>query len=67
MVGEYDYIGIIDDHYKITFPYTSSDFFRYTINDAKDNPVPREAKERIIGQYQGRIDEVIRESRRFVN
>ena len=26
----------------------------------------REAKPRIIAQYQGRIDEVIRESRRFV-
>ena len=67
VVGEYDYIGIIDDRYKITFPYTSGDFFRYTINDAQDNPVPREAKAQVIGQYQGRIDEVIRESRRFAN
>ena len=67
VVGEYDYIGIIDNRYKITFPYTSSDFFRYTINDAKDNPVPREDKKRIVALYQGRIDEVIRESRRFAN
>ena len=52
---------------KITFPYTSSDFFRYTINDAIDNPVPREDKKRIVALYQGRIDEVIRESRRFAN
>ncbi len=67
VVGEYDYIGIMDDQYKITFPYTASDFFRYTIVDAKDNPLPREAKERVLAQYQSRIDEVIRESRRFIN
>lgn len=67
VVGEYDYIGLMDNRYKITFPYTASDFFRYTINDAQDNPVPREAKERIVEQYQSRIDEVLRESRRFMN
>ena len=67
VVGEYDYIGIIDDRYKITFPYTSGDFFRYTVTDARDAPVLREAKAQVIGQYQGRIDEVIRESRRFTN
>ena len=66
VVGGYDYIGIIDDRYKITFPFTSGDFFRYTITDAQDHPLPRDAKPQIIGQYQGRIDEVIRESRRFV-
>jgi len=29
--------------------------------------VPREDKKRIVALYQGRIDEVIRESRRFAN
>jgi membrane-anchored protein YejM (alkaline phosphatase superfamily) len=67
VVGEYDYVGIMDDRYKISFPYTTSDFFRYTIQDAQDGPVPREAKERILAQYQNRIEEVVRESRRFVN
>lgn len=66
VVGEYDYIGIIDERYKISFPFTGRDFFHYTILDANDRPVPRELKPKIIEEYQTRIDEVVRESRRFV-
>lgn len=66
VLGEYDYMGIMDDQVKITFPYTASTFFRYTVHDANDQPLAREDKQRVIEQYQARIDAVVAESSRFV-
>lgn len=66
VLGEYDFISIMDSQVKITFPFTGRNFFRYTVHDANDQPVPREKKQKIIEQYQARIDEVVAESRRFV-
>lgn len=62
----YDYMAVFDEDYKITFPFTGSDFFRYMANDNKDHPLARDARKTIVGQYQNRIAEVVDESRRFV-
>lgn len=64
--GEYDYMGIFDGEHKITFPYTGSDFFRYSIFDAADRPLARPQREAVLAGATGLIDEVTRESRRFV-
>lgn len=66
VAGDYDYMTLFDARYKITFPFTGSDFFRYTVHGADDRLLPREAARQVVAQYQGRIDEVVQESRRFV-
>jgi membrane-anchored protein YejM (alkaline phosphatase superfamily) len=66
VAGEYNYMSIIDGHYKITFPFTGSDFFRYTVHDENDHPVSREISKQVVEQNQTRIDEVLKESTRFV-
>lgn len=66
VAGDYDYMTIFDERYKITFPFTGSDFFRYAVHDANDRPLPREARRQVVEQYRARIDEVVSESRRFV-
>lgn len=66
VAGEYDYLSIFDDQYKITFPFTGSSYFHYTVTHANDHPVTKETKQRVIDQYQSRIDEVVKESQRFI-
>lgn len=64
--GEYDHMGIFDGQHKITFPYTGSDFFRYSVFDAADQPLPRSQRDEVLAGARELIDEVTRESRRFV-
>lgn len=59
-------IQVMLEKNKITFPFSGGDFFRYTIHDSSDRPLPRSAKPALIEQYQKRIDEVVSESMRFV-
>lgn len=67
VVGEYDHMGIIDDQYKISFPFTGSDFFRYTVLDAQDRPVNRQLKQQVLAERRDAIDEIVRESARFLH
>lgn len=67
VLGEYDYMGIGDGEHKITFPYTRSAFFRYAVFDADDHPVAREEGRKVLAEKQALLDDVVRESRRFVN
>jgi uncharacterized protein len=66
VVGEYDFMGIIDPEYKITFPFTGRSYFRYGTYDAKDHPLSREAGKQLVAMEQGRINAVIAESGRFL-
>ncbi|MFV5214602.1 sulfatase-like hydrolase/transferase [Azonexus caeni] len=64
--GEYNYMGIDDGRNKITFPFTGSDYFRYSVFDENDNPVDRGARDGIVAAASPLLDEVTKESRRFV-
>lgn len=66
VVGEYDYMGIVDAQSKITFPYTGSTYFRYGTFSADDHPLTREAGRQLIAAQQARLDEVVAESGRFL-
>ena len=65
VAGDYDYMTVFDEHFKITFPFTGSDYLRYTVHDGQDKPVSRQQRSEVMAAYQDRIDEVIKESRRF--
>ncbi len=66
VAGDYNYMTLFDEKNKITFPFSGGDFFRYTIHDSNDRPLPRSTKPALIEEYQKRIDEVVSESMRFV-
>lgn len=64
--GEYDFMGIDDGHHKISFPFTGSSYFRYSVFDEKDHPLARTERDAVVAGASGVLDEVTRESRRFV-
>jgi membrane-anchored protein YejM (alkaline phosphatase superfamily) len=66
VVGEYDYMGIVDAQNKITFPFTGSTYFRYGTFDANDHPLTRDAGRQLVAAQQARLDEVVAESGRFL-
>lgn len=66
VAGNYNYLSIMNDRYKVTFPFTSSDYFHYTVFDRQDNSVSRDEKQAAIASMQADIDEVVTESQRFV-
>jgi membrane-anchored protein YejM (alkaline phosphatase superfamily) len=66
VVGEYDHMGIMDGKHKITFPYTGSAYFHYSVFDANDHPLAREDASRVLAEQQDLIDSVVLESQRFV-
>lgn len=66
VVGEYNHMGIVDAHNKITFPYTGSTYFRYGSFDADDRPLTREAGRQLVAAQQERLAAVVAESRRFL-
>lgn len=66
VAGGYDYMAVFDEHYKITFPFTGSDYFRYLSNNAQDQALGREEAQALVSRYQDKIDAVIEESQRFL-
>lgn len=67
VLGEFDHMGlIVDGKYKISFPYTGSSFFHYTVFDINDHLVSREENARVVAQAKPELDKLIAESRRFV-
>lgn len=66
VLGEYDLMGIMDDKYKISFPYTGSYLFRYTVQDIADHPVNIQDKKQVLAERDDLLKAVTAESRRFV-
>lgn len=66
VVGEYDFMGIVDAQHKISFPFTGSSHFRYGTFDANDQPLTRDAGSRLVAAQQQRLAAVQTESARFL-
>ncbi len=64
--GEYDLMGIMDQDFKISFPYTASYVFRYTVQTVADRPVKIEDRKQALTQREALLKEITAESRRFV-
>lgn len=65
-MGNYNYLSIFDGEYKVTFPFSSSDYFHYSLYDSHDIKVPRKRKDMLLSSLQSGIDSVVEECRRFV-
>ncbi|MBK7901318.1 MAG: sulfatase-like hydrolase/transferase [Azonexus sp.] len=66
VLGEYDLMGVMDEEYKISFPYTGSFLFRYTVQDMNDHPVAVDERKRALAKRDALLKAVAAESRRFV-
>ncbi|HDY86454.1 MAG TPA: DUF3413 domain-containing protein [Methylophaga sp.] len=66
VMGNYNYVSIFDKNYKVTFPFTASDYFHYTLYDKNDMKVLRSDKEPAMLELKPSIDNVVEESKRFL-
>ena len=67
VVGNYNYLSVIDNNHKITFPFTSTDYFHYTVFTRDDQSVNADEKQEVIKQIQPLIDDVTKDCQRFVS
>jgi membrane-anchored protein YejM (alkaline phosphatase superfamily) len=66
VVGNYNYLAVVDSEAKITFPYTSNDYFHYQVTDRLDQILPLQQQQRILVDKGQLLDEVAAESSRFI-
>ena len=67
VMGNYNYMSISDDKFKLTFPFTASDYFHFSIYDKSDNQLSRKEKADIAASFRDRFERVLVQSRRFVD
>ncbi|NJC87694.1 MAG: DUF3413 domain-containing protein [Desulfuromonas sp.] len=65
VVGSYDYLGIVDPDSKLSFPFTTADYFHYIVSDASDSVLPLLQQQQLLPRKQKQLDEVVEECRRF--
>jgi len=66
VMGNYNYLSTFDKKYKVTFPFTASDYFHYTLYDENDLKVMRSDKDAAMSDLQPSINSVIVENGRFL-
>lgn len=67
VMGNYNYMNIADKDFKLTFPFTASDYFHFSVYDHNDKQLSRNEKIEVIAAYQEKIDQVVEEGQRFVD
>ncbi len=66
VVGNYNYISYIDPDYKLTFPFTGKTAFQVRVQKADDNLVTRAERNSVYLKYQNTIDNLFRDTSRFI-
>lgn len=66
VMGNYNYLSIFDKKYKVTFPFTVSDYFHYTLYDENDMKVLRSDKDAVMSVLKPSINKVVEENKRFL-
>ncbi len=66
VAGNYNYMAVFDEHYKIAFPFTGRDYFHYDIYDHDDQRIERSRQKQVLAQYEDQLSSVISDSRRFI-
>ncbi len=65
-MGNYHYLSIFDGRYKVTFPFSTKDYFHYSLFDTHDVKVPRKDKDKLIVSLQPELQDVAGMCRRFI-
>jgi len=66
VIGNYNYLSVVDVESKITFPYTSDDYFHYVITDGKDSLLTVPQQQKLLAKNRLRLREVEAECNRFI-
>ncbi len=66
VIGNYNYISYMDSQYKLTFPFTGKSGFELSIRTFDDRLVTRAHKLLIREHYKPMIDNLFKESKRFI-
>ncbi len=65
-MGNYNYFSVFDKKYKITFPFTSSEYFHYSLYDDHDIKVPRKEKDALISSLEPKLQDVAEMCNKFI-
>jgi membrane-anchored protein YejM (alkaline phosphatase superfamily) len=65
VIGSYDYLALVDANNKLSFPFTTADYFRYIFRDSKDNMLPVSQQQPVLAAKQSQLSEVVAECSRF--
>lgn len=65
-MGNYNYLSIFDEQFKVVFPFTASDYFHYSFFDSDDHRVRRDQQNTVMSSLKSDIDAVLKESARFI-
>lgn len=65
VVGSYDYLGVVDANNKLSFPFTTADYFHYIFSDSKDHMLPVSQQQSVLAEKQPQVGEVVAECSRF--
>lgn len=66
VISNYNYLSIVDAESKISFPYTSADYFHYGITGSKDNLLTVQKQQKRLAKSRLRLSEIETECNRFI-
>ena len=66
VVGNYNYVGLIDQDYKIVFPFREADYFHYSVYGRNDQIIPKSERRKVVKQSRTALDNFSQETSRFV-
>ncbi len=65
-MGNYNYMSLFDGGYKVTFPFSKTDYFHYSLYNDHDVKVLRNEKERLISYLEPELQDNAEMCRRFI-
>jgi membrane-anchored protein YejM (alkaline phosphatase superfamily) len=65
VIGSYDYLAIVDTEHKLSFPFTTAEYFRYIYSDSLDRLLPVQEQNQLLLEKRSQLDKVIAECSRF--
>jgi membrane-anchored protein YejM (alkaline phosphatase superfamily) len=65
VIGSYDYLAIVDAQHKLSFPFTTAQYFRYIYSDNQDGMLPVRQQQELLQEKRPQLEEVTAECSRF--
>ena len=65
VIGSYDYLALSDTEGKLSFPFTTADYFHYIFSDSSDHVLPVQRQQQLLLDNQQNLDKVTAECNRF--
>jgi membrane-anchored protein YejM (alkaline phosphatase superfamily) len=66
VVGNYNYVGLVDQDYKIVFPFREADYFHYSVFGRDDQIIAKSESQKVVQQAKIALEHFSRETSRFI-